>query len=74
MARSPSLVKKPLGYSPPFTDKWHCVLRKTYHLEVKHPTSTLKYCYFGGKETARKRERQGQKERNVSRRYKVNSP
>lgn len=52
LARSPSLVKKPLGSVPSFIGKWHSVLKKTY-LEVKHSASTLKYCYFWEKETAR---------------------
>lgn len=60
LARSPSLVKKPLGSVPSFICKWHSVLKKTY-LEVTHSASTLKYCYFWGKETARGRDKDRKK-------------
>lgn len=59
LARSPSLVKKPLG-SVPLICKWHSVLKKTY-LEVKHSASTLKYCYFWEKEKARGRDKDRKK-------------
>lgn len=55
LAGSPSLVKKPLGLTPPFVHQWHSFTENWS--EVEHSASTLKYCYFWEEETARGRHR-----------------
>lgn len=57
LARSPSLVKKPLGPAPPFVRQWHSFTENWS--EVEHSASTRKYCYFWEEETARGREGRG---------------